>query len=90
MGIGSIITLVLGIALVYWINRRKFNRRNMAGVEEFESFEQATFVRLAEAAGRIFGIILIIGSLFYGCLMKPSMEKARERMEARKSQNQQQ
>lgn len=44
--------LMFGIALRYWINRRKFNRRGMGGSEEFSSYEKATILRYAERFGK--------------------------------------
>ena len=41
------------------MNRRAFNRRNAAGVEEFSSFEAATGNKFMEGAGRIMGAILM-------------------------------
>ncbi|WP_312079385.1 molybdenum ABC transporter permease [Chryseobacterium sp.] len=64
----SIVFLLLGFALRYWINRRKFNRRGVAGLEGFSSYEKATAVRFLERIGKIVSIFLIlIGILFlYG------------------------
>lgn len=56
----GIITLVLGIGLIYWINRRKFYRRNVAGLEGFSSFESSVFVRLLERIGKWIAYVLII------------------------------
>ncbi len=56
----GIITLVLGIGLIYWINRRKFYRRNVAGLEGFSSFESSVFVRLLERIGKWLAYALII------------------------------
>ncbi|TPG65319.1 molybdenum ABC transporter permease [Hymenobacter nivis] len=59
----GILLAVLGYALQYLVNRRAFNRRNAAGVEEFKSFEAATGTRLLEGAGRKVGSLLIIAGL---------------------------
>jgi len=59
----GILLAVLGYALQYLMNRRAFNRRNAAGVEEFASFEAATGTRLLEGLGRKVGTVLLIGGL---------------------------
>lgn len=62
----SITFLLLGFSLRYWINRRKFNRRGVAGIKGFSSYEKGTFVRFFERIGKILSIIFIlIGILFF-------------------------
>lgn len=62
----SIVFLLLGFLLRYWINRRKFNRRGVAGLEGFSNYEKATAVQFLERLGKILSIFLIlIGILFF-------------------------
>ena len=63
MTVFGILLVVLGYALRYLMNRRAFNRRNAAGVEEFKSYEAATGTRLLEGTGRKLGTLLIIVGL---------------------------
>jgi hypothetical protein len=63
MTILGILLAVLGFGLQYLVNRRAFNRRNAAGVEEFSSFEAAAGTRFLEGAGRKLGSFLIIAGL---------------------------
>ncbi|MDE5437605.1 molybdenum ABC transporter permease [Elizabethkingia meningoseptica] len=56
----GIIPTVIGIGLIYWINRRKFYRRNGMGAEGFSSFEASVFIRLIERVGKWIAYILII------------------------------
>ncbi|MFZ4860910.1 molybdenum ABC transporter permease [Sphingobacterium sp. Mn56C] len=56
----GIIPTVVGIGLIYWINRRKFYRRNGMGAEGFSSFEASVFVRFIERIGKWIAYILII------------------------------
>ena len=63
MTIFGIVLAVLGYALRYFMNRRAFNRRNAAGVEEFRSFEAATGTRFLEGAGRKLGTLLLVAGL---------------------------
>ncbi|OUJ69205.1 hypothetical protein BXP70_26695 [Hymenobacter crusticola] len=57
----GILVALSGFILRYFMNRRAFNRRNAAGIEEFRSFEQATGSKLLESIGRLVGLVLIIG-----------------------------
>lgn len=59
----GIFLLVTGIPLHYRINRRRFNRRNAAGLEGFTTYEQATATKLIEGSGRLISYILIITGL---------------------------
>jgi len=62
----AIVFLLLGFLLRYWINRRKFNRRGVAGLEGFSSYEKAIAIQFLERLGKILSIFLIlIGILFF-------------------------
>ncbi len=64
MTIFGILLFAGGYFLRYTMNRRAFNRRNAAGVEEFSSFEAATGNKVMEGAGRIIGaIVMVVGAL---------------------------
>ena len=56
----GIIVIVVGIGLIYWINRRKFYRRNAMGAEGFSSFEASVFTRFIERIGNWIAYLLII------------------------------
>ena len=56
----AIIAFVLGAGIIYWINRRKFYRRNVAGLEGFSSFGSSVFIRLLERIGKWIAYALII------------------------------
>jgi uncharacterized membrane protein len=56
----AIIFLVVGFFLRFQINKRRFNRRNMAGVEEFKSYGSAYTTQIIEKFGRYAGLLLII------------------------------
>lgn len=73
----AIIAIVLGAGIIYWINRRKFYRRNVAGLEGFSSFESSVFVRLLELIGRWIAYALIIIGIL-SLLMYLSGEKGVE------------
>ncbi|MGE8535770.1 MAG: molybdenum ABC transporter permease [Chryseobacterium sp.] len=61
----SIVFLLLGFSLRYLINRRKFNRRGVSGIEEFSSYEKATILRYVERFGKWIAYILIAIGLLY-------------------------
>ncbi|WP_410219751.1 molybdenum ABC transporter permease [Pedobacter sp.] len=56
----GIIVTVIGIGLIYWINRRKFYRRSPMGAEGFSSFEASVFTRFIERIGKWIAYALII------------------------------
>ncbi len=59
----GIIFLVAGLALRYWINRRKFYRRSPMGAEGFSSYESSVFINLIERVGKWIAYALIIFGL---------------------------
>ena len=63
-GIFSIIFIIIGFFLYHWVNKRRFNRRNMAGVEGFKSYEQSVFIRFLEKIGKLLAYIFIILGIF--------------------------
>lgn len=55
--------LVLGLALRYWINRRKFYRRSPTGAESFSSYEKSVGIKFIERIGKWVAYALIIFGL---------------------------
>lgn len=76
----AILSLLSGLGLIYWINRRKFYRRNVAGLEGFSSFEASLYIRFIERIGKWLAYALILFSLFLFFIH--SLEK--ERIEGKK------
>ncbi|AZA58653.1 MULTISPECIES: molybdenum ABC transporter permease [Flavobacteriales] len=56
----GIFVIVVAVVLIYWINRRRFYRRNAAGVEMFSGYTKAISVRFLERIGKLFAYALII------------------------------
>ncbi len=56
----GIVVIIIGLGLIYWINRRKFYRRNAMGAEGFSSFEASVFIRFMERIGKWIAYALII------------------------------
>lgn len=76
--------LLSGVGLIYWINRRKFYRRNVAGLEGFSSFEASLFIRFIERIGKWLAYALILFSLFLffiHSLEKERIEDKQQRIE---------
>ncbi|MCT1524715.1 molybdenum ABC transporter permease [Sphingobacterium hotanense] len=59
----GILFLVAGLALRYWINRRRFYRRNPMGAEGFSSYESSVFIRFIERIGKWIAYAMIIFGL---------------------------
>ncbi|MEA1849915.1 molybdenum ABC transporter permease [Chryseobacterium sp. MHB01] len=59
----GIIFLVAGLALRYWINRRKFYRCGPMGAEGFSSYEGSVFIKFIERIGKWIAYALIIFGL---------------------------
>jgi LPXTG-motif cell wall-anchored protein len=61
----GLIILALGIAGVFYVRRRKFYRRNMAGIEEFKSYGSAVGTQFLESLiGAVSFFVILIGALF--------------------------
>jgi uncharacterized membrane protein len=66
--IGAIL-LAIGLIINYSINRRRFNRRGVGGLQQFDSYGKAVVTTWLERFGKLIAIILIIfgiGILFLG------------------------
>lgn len=57
--IAGFLMLVVGFVLAFWIGKRRFGRRNFAGVEEFSSFGHAIGSQLAEGVVGLVGALLV-------------------------------
>ncbi|MRR35447.1 hypothetical protein EG829_12360 [bacterium] len=62
----AILLVPAGLVLMIWTSRRRFNRRNVAGVEEFSSYGQSVGSRLLEGLVDRVGILLLAIGLFAG------------------------
>ncbi len=59
LGLTALLLGPSGIALMAWAGRRRFNRRNFAGIEEFSGYGDALGSRMIE------GFISLMGRLFF-------------------------
>jgi hypothetical protein len=55
----AIALILLGIIIRYRLNKRKFNRRNYSGVEEFRSYGNMKFTVIIENIAWFFGVAMI-------------------------------
>ena len=58
---GFIFTVGAGIR--YWVNRRRFNRRNFSGVEVFKNYEHKTGARFIDQLLKLIAWLLMIGGV---------------------------
>ena len=78
----GIIVIVIAIVLIYWINRRKFYRRNGMGAEGFSSFEASVFTRFIERIGKwVAYALIIIGILFIWSYTQMKKDKEKQKVE---------
>ncbi len=61
LGIASI---VLSIVVYFLVGRRKFYRRNQAGIETFKSYSSSIFARSLDLLLKILAVILFLGGIF--------------------------
>ncbi|SDH50035.1 hypothetical protein [Mucilaginibacter gossypii] len=59
----SIILLVIGVSIRYIIGRRRFNRRGVAGLPHFKSYEAALLTTYIERFLNIIGTLMIIAAI---------------------------
>jgi len=62
----AVALILLGWGIKYWLNRRRFYRRNAIGVEIFKSYENMRLTAMLENLAWLIGNILItIGVLAF-------------------------
>lgn len=76
----AFIFFIPGTALLFWISKRKFNRRNVAGLEGFSSYEKSLLIRLIELVGKWIAYLMIIFGLFLFLMYKLD-KKERKKIE---------
>lgn len=82
----GIIFLVAGLALRYWINRRKFYRRGPMGAEGFSSYESSVAIKFIEKVGKWIAYALIIfGLLSLWVYYREKEDKDKQNVEIQKT-----
>ena len=59
------VAFIFGLAMLYWVERRKFHRRNAYGVELFPSFGGLIVRRAGEGFAAAVGFVLVLMNGFY-------------------------
>ncbi|MEI9958323.1 MAG: hypothetical protein WDM90_18925 [Ferruginibacter sp.] len=57
------VLFILGIGLLYFVGRRKFNRRNFVGLEAYKTYEHAVANRVLNTVLKILAFFLIVGGI---------------------------
>jgi uncharacterized membrane protein len=65
----AVILILLGWGIKYWLNRRRFYRRNATGIETFKSYENMRLTNILENLGWLIGNILITVGILAFILM---------------------
>ena len=60
----GIICITISIYLRYWRGKRKFNRRNLAGLETFNSYKDSLLTIYLENFARFLSILLMVVGIF--------------------------
>jgi len=63
MGLHAYILIGLGLAIRYIISRRRFNRRGVAGLQQFSSYEKWWLVTRIEALFKFLGLLSILAGI---------------------------
>ncbi|TDE04992.1 molybdenum ABC transporter permease [Flavobacterium hiemivividum] len=83
----GILFLVLGLALRYWINRRKFYRRSPIGAESFSSYEKSVGIKFIERVAKWIAYALIIfGLLSLWVYSREKNDKEKQKVETKTEQ----
>lgn len=59
----TVVVLLTGLLLRYWIGRRRYNRRNVAGLQCFKSYSAALFTLTVEKVLNIIATLMIAGAI---------------------------
>ena len=58
--VGGALVLLLGILIRHLIKRRRFYRRNVAGLESFHSYTRSVLIPFIEGIFNLLGLLLIL------------------------------
>lgn len=62
-GVPGLVLFIVGWGPLFWVGKRRFDRTNVAGVEEFASFGKAVVSRLLEKVAALVGIVMVLVGL---------------------------
>lgn len=64
--ISGAIIFAIGLFINYTINKRRFSRRSITGIEVYRSFEHSWTTRWTEGIGKLVAVIFIITGALIG------------------------
>jgi hypothetical protein len=59
----GVLLFIIGLVIRYLINRRRFNRRGVAGLQHFSTYESANLNQFIEGIGMIIALLFILGGV---------------------------
>ena len=59
----GITSILFGLIIQYFIGRRRFNRRNPVGLQQFKSYNQAAITQAGEGCTRSFATMLVLAGI---------------------------
>lgn len=62
--IAGVVLVILSVVIHFVLQRRRFYRRNQAGIETFNSYSSSVFTRVLEGLLRLLSIAMFLGGLF--------------------------
>lgn len=65
MLIMGILAISVSIAVLFWIGKRRFKRRNIVGLEGFSSYEKSLVIPFLERIGKLLAYVLILVGIFF-------------------------
>jgi hypothetical protein len=66
--IAGVVLVIAGGLARFWVGRREFQRRNMAGVEEFRSYGGSLAAKGVETVARLLGTLMIVAGVVLGAV----------------------
>jgi hypothetical protein len=63
--IPGVLTIFVGIRLLYWVGKRRFMRRGVGGLQQFSSYRRALINIALERVAQILGVLLIVAGLLW-------------------------
>ncbi len=64
----SVVLVICGLALHYIINRQRFNRRNVCGLQSYSSYEKNLLITLLEKLGKVLANLLLLSGILLYCI----------------------
>lgn len=66
--VSGVILLLIGLALRFFVGRRRFNRRGVGGLQQYSTYGKALVTTTFESILQLMGLLMILGGIFL-CLL---------------------